>query len=606
MMTAPHPRNPFRPRFLPAGGAVLLPVLLFLAAACGGEPPQAGAGAGAGAPAELILVDARIYTLDWGEPDREGVPAPDAPVDAEGRWHPDAEAVAIRDGRILRVGSREAVEALRGPETRVVDLGGAVLLPGLVESHAHLLSLGNSLVQVNLVGVETEEEAVRKVEARAAEAPPGSWIVGRGWDEGAWANRYPDRSLLSARVPDHPVWLRGLHGFAGWANDRALAEAGITAGTEPPVGGEILLGPDGEPSGIFLNRAVALMDGRVPALAPDEVRDRIARAMDELARSGYTSVHDAGTSAEVLEALEALEGDGALPVRVYAMLNARDEALSRRWIQRGPRTGDPESFLRVRSVKAYYDAALGSRGARLLEDYADLPGHRGVSGEGYGFDQALVAELVRAGFQVGIHAIGDAGNREVLDFLEALAAEDPGLLDLRHRIEHAQVVHPDDLARFGELRLTASMEPPHAVEDKAWAEARLGPERLRGAYAWRSLRRAGAHLVFNADLPGSDHDIFYGLHAAMTRRDRDAEPPGGWLPEERMTPEEAVRAYTSWAAWSEFAEERGGKIREGYRADLTALDLDPFVVGVERPEALLGGRVVGTWVGGRDVGVGRR
>jgi predicted amidohydrolase YtcJ len=605
-MLAPHARKPLRPRFLPAGGAVLLPVLLFLAAACGGEPPPAGAGAGAEAPAELILVDARIYTLDWGEPDREGVPAPDAPVDAEGRWHPDAEAVAIRDGRILRVGSREAVEALRGPETRVVDLGGAVLLPGLVESHAHLLSLGNSLVQVNLVGVATEEEAVRRVEARAAEAPPGSWIVGRGWDEGAWANRYPDRSLLSARVPDHPVWLRGLHGFAGWANDRALAEAGITAGTEPPVGGEILLGPDGEPSGIFLNRAVALMDARVPALAPDEVRDRIARAMDELARSGYTSVHDAGTSAEVLEALEALEGDGALPVRVYAMLNARDEALSRRWIQRGPRTGDPESFLRVRSVKAYYDAALGSRGARLLEDYADLPGHRGVSGEGYGFDQALVAELVRAGFQVGIHAIGDAGNREVLDFLEAIAAEDPGLLDLRHRIEHAQVVHPDDLARFGELRLTASMEPPHAVEDKAWAEARLGPERLRGAYAWRSLRRAGAHLVFNADLPGSDHDIFYGLHAAMTRRDRDAEPPGGWLPEERMTPEEAVRAYTSWAAWSEFAEERGGKIREGYRADLTALDLDPFVVGAERPEALLGGRVVGTWVGGRDVGAGRR
>jgi predicted amidohydrolase YtcJ len=580
--------------------------MLPLVSGCGGETPRSDAGPGDDGPADLILVDARIYTLDWGEPDREGTPAPGAPVDAEGRWYPDAEAVAIRDGRILRVGSREAVEALRGSDTRVVELEGAVLLPGLVESHAHLLSLGNSLVHVNLVGVDSEEEAVRRVEARAAETPPGSWIVGRGWDEGAWANRYPDRRLLSERVPDHPVWLRGLHGFAGWANDRALAEAGITAEIEPPVGGEILLGPDGAPSGIFLNRAVALMDGQVPAPSPDDVRDRVARALHELARSGYTSVHDAGTSAEVLDALEGLERDGALPIRVYAMLNARDEALSRRWIDRGPLAGSPDSFLRVRSVKAYYDAALGSRGARLLEDYADLPGHRGVSGEGYGFDQSLVAELARAGFQLGIHAIGDAGNREVLDFLEALAIEDPGVLALRHRVEHAQVVHPDDLGRFGELRLTASMEPPHAVEDKAWAEARLGPERLGGAYAWRSLRRAGAHLVFNADLPGSDHDIFYGLHAAITRRDRELEPPGGWLPEERMTPEEAVRAYTSWAAWSEFAEARGGVIREGFRADLTALDLDPFVVGAERPEALLEGRVVGTWVGGREVGPDRQ
>ncbi len=602
MTTAPRLPN----RRLPQAAALLLALLPPLVSGCGGETPRSDADAGTDGPADLILVDARVYTLDWGEPDLEGTPAPDAPVDPDGRWHPDAEAVAIRDGRILRVGSREAIEELRGPDTRFVELGGATLLPGLVESHAHLLSLGNSLVQVNLVGVESEEEAVRRVEARAAETPPGSWIVGRGWDEGAWASRYPDRHLLSERVPDHPVWLRGLHGFAGWANDRALAEAGITADTEPPVGGEILLGADGEPSGIFLNRAVALMDGRVPGPSPEEVRNRVARALDELARSGYTSIHDAGTSAEVLDALEALEAEGALPVRVYAMLNARDEALSRRWIERGPRVGDPESFLRVRSAKAYYDAALGSRGARLLEDYADLPGHRGVSGEGYGFDEELVAELVRAGFQVGIHAIGDAGNREVLDFLEALANADPAVLELRHRVEHAQVVHPEDLPRFGSLRLTASMEPPHAVEDKAWAEARLGPERLRGAYAWRSLRRAGARLVFNADLPGSDHDILYGLHAAITRRDRDLEPPGGWLPEERMTPEEAVRAYTSWAAWSEFAETGGGVIREGFRADLTALDLDPFVVGAERPEALLEGRVIGTWVGGREAGPGRR
>jgi len=566
-----------------------LPVLALLASACGGPPP-----------ADLLLTDARAYTLDWGEPDGEGSPALDAPYRVDSGWAPDAEAVAVRGGRIVFVGSAEEGERYRGRDTRVVELAGATVIPGLVESHAHLLSLGNALFQVNLVGVETEEEAIDRVAARAAEVPPGSWILGRGWDEGAWANRYPDRRLLSDRIPDHPVWLRGLHGFAGWANDRALQEAGITRETEPPVGGEIRRDSAGQPSGLFLNRAVALMDGLVPPLSPLEVEARVSAALETLGASGYVAIHDAGTSAEVLAALERLEARGELPLRVYAMLNARDEELSREWIRRGPRD-DREAFLRVRSVKAYYDAALGSRGARLLADYADMPGHRGISGEGYGFDQELVAEMIRAGFQVGIHAIGDAGNREVLEFLEGVAGENPGVLDQRHRVEHAQVVHPDDFPRFAALRLTASMEPPHAVEDKAWALARLGPDRLRGAYAWRTFRRSGAHLIFNADLPGSDHDIFYGLHAAITRRDRELEPPGGWTPAERVTPEEAVRGYTSWPAWSAFVEDRTGVLREGMWGDLTILNVDPFVLGVERPEGLLEGRVLGTVVGGEVV-----
>jgi predicted amidohydrolase YtcJ len=550
--------------------------------------------------AELILTDARIYTLAWGEPALDGTPAQDAPWDEGSGWTPDAEAVAMAGGQILGVGSAGDMEAFRGTDTQVMELDGAVVIPGIVDSHAHILSLGNSLFQVDLVGVETAEEAVERVVAQASEVPQGSWIQGRGWDEGAWAGRYPDRGLLSDAVPDHPVLLRGLHGFATWANDRALDAAGITAETEAPTGGEILRDDDGEPTGVFLNRAVTLMDDAVPALTHGEVRARVEAALGTMAASGYVGLHDAGTQANVMEVLHEMEAEGALPIRIYSMLNVRDEELARSWLERGP-SDDPESFLRVRSVKAYYDAALGSRGARLLEDYSDEPGHRGISGEGYGFNEGLVADLMHAGFQVGIHAIGDAGNREVLDFIEGVANDHPSALENRHRIEHAQVVHPDDFSRFGELRIVASMEPPHAVEDKAWAEDRLGPDRIRGAYAWRTLRENGAHLTFNSDLPGSDWDIFYGLHAGMTRRDRDQEPPEGWYPEEALTPEETVRAYTSWTAHAAFLEERTGVIAPGRWADLTVLDLDPFQLGETSPGEILDGRILATIIAGRVV-----
>lgn len=550
--------------------------------------------------AEFILTDARVYTLDWGEPAADGTPAQDAPWTQESGWTPDAEAVALAGGRILGVGTAADMEAFQGADTQIMELDGAVVIPGIVDSHAHILSLGNSLFQVDLVGVETEQEAVERVLAQAGEVPEGSWILGRGWDEGAWAGRYPDRRLLSEAVPNHPVLLRGLHGFATWANDLALEEAGITADTEAPTGGEVLLDDDGEPTGVFLNRAVALMDDAVPSPTPEEVRARVEAALETMAASGYVGLHDAGTQANVMEVLHEMEAEGALPIRVYSMLNVRDEELARSWLEQGP-SDDLESFLRVRAVKAYYDAALGSRGARLLEDYSDEPGHRGISGEGYGFNQGLVADLMQAGFQVGVHAIGDAGNREVLDFIQEVANEDPSILDNRQRIEHAQVVHPDDFPRFGELGIVASMEPPHAVEDKAWAEERLGPERIRGAYAWRTLRENGAHLTFNSDLPGSDWDIFYGLHAGMTRRDRDQEPPEGWYPEEALTPEETVRAYTSWTARAAFVEERTGVIAPGRWADLTVLDLDPFQLGETSPGEILDGRILATIVAGEVV-----
>ncbi|MEE4381916.1 MAG: amidohydrolase [Pseudomonadales bacterium] len=575
--------------------------------ACGpGEGGTAGPGDAAAPPAaagtaDLLFVHGNVYTFSWPEPAGDGTPSPEAPRDAEGRWRGDASAVAVRDGRIVAVGDEAAVEGWRGPATEVVDLAGATLIPGLVDSHTHLFELGAALSRISLVDVETEEAAVALVAARAREVPAGTWILGQGWDEGAWADHYPDKRLLSEAVPDHPVYLRGLHGFAGWTNQAALDAAGIDADTPSPSGGEIRRGPDGAPTGLFLNRAVPLMDEAVPAPTAAERRAHILAALRVMAEDGYTAVHEAGTDAPSVEALLSLAEEGALPLRFYAMLSLRDPDLMERWIARGPRLSRDGDRLIVRAVKGYYDGSLGARGALLLEDYSDRPGHRGVAGAEYGFDRALAEEAMRAGFQLAIHAIGDAANRDTLDFYEATCARAPETCDGRHRIEHAQVLSPADVPRFAELGVIASMEPPHAVEDKGWAEERLGPDRILGAYAWRSLRRAGATLTFNADNPGSDHDVFYGLHAAITRRDREGEPPGGWYPEQALTAEEALRAYTSWSARASFLEDETGTVEVGKRADLTVLDLDPLAVAASDPAGLLEGDVLLTVVDGEVV-----
>jgi predicted amidohydrolase YtcJ len=561
------------------------------------EPPDAAATDAH--RADLIIANARVYTLAWPDPEVDGTPAREAPRDDSG-WHPDAEAIAVRDGRIVLVGSNADARALAGPETTVVELNGATVLPGLVDTHTHVFNLGAALTRVNLVGVETEAEAVERIVEAARDVPQGEWIVGQGWDEGAWADRYPDMQLLTERVPDHPVYMRSLHSFAGWGNRLAFQRAGITAETEAPVGGEIRRFADGEPSGLLLNRAVPLLENAIPPPDEETLKARVLLALEQMARDGYVTVHDAGLASAEMAALEALEAEGRLPIRVYAMLSVRDAELSRRWLARGPDT-DNERFLVTRSVKAFYDGALGSRGARLLDDYSDAPGHRGVSGDQYGFDQALTAAMMQAGFQVGIHAIGDAGNRETLDFIESVYDLDPDARTHRHRIEHAQVLHPDDIPRFAELEVIASMEPPHAVEDMVWAEDRLGEERVRSAYAWRSLRAAGARLTFNADNPGSDHDIFYGLHAAVTRRDKARQPAGGWYPEQAVTIEEAIRAYTVWSAYAAFRERQTGVLAPGLWADLTIVDIDPFVTAERGPDALLDGNILMTVVAGNVI-----
>ncbi|MGB5626327.1 MAG: amidohydrolase [Woeseiaceae bacterium] len=575
----------------------LLKTLVFLALVAGcaedsGEADKAE-------DATLILTNARVYTLAWDEPAPDGSVMPNAPHDESG-WHPDAEAIAIQGGDILFVGNSHDAMQFKGESSRVIDLAGATVIPGLVDSHTHIFGLGALLDQVDLIGVATEEEAVALIVERAKSVPKGEWIVGRGWDEGAWANAYPDKALLTAAVPDHPVFMESLHSFGGWGNQAALDAAGITAETEVPVGGEMRLGSDGQPSGLFLNQGVNMLRYAVPEPSRETLTNQLLLGLHQMAADGYTTVHDAGLDTRAMSILEELEAADKLPVRVYAMLSLRDEDLIRKWIEKGPDT-DTDSMLVTRSVKAYYDGALGSRGARLLYDYADQPGHRGISGDRYGFNQALNAQAMKAGFQIAIHAIGDAGNREAIDILETVFQEDPSTATNRHRIEHAQVISPKDIPRLGQLGIIASMEPPHAMEDKAWAEERLGPERILGAYAWRSLRESGASLTFNSDNPGSDHNIFYGLHSAITRQDKNQQPEGGWYAGQRMTADEAVRGYTTWSAYASFREDETGVIEAGRWADLTVMSVDPFALADQSPGDILNGQIVMTIVNGKVV-----
>lgn len=546
---------------------------------------------------DLILYNAKVYSLDWQEPSLLGKPADDAPYDSDG-WKADAQAVVLLKDKIIYVGSTQEALKYKTKSTELVDLKSAVVIPGLIDSHAHVAELGELLHKVNLVDVTSPQDAIERVLAFATNVEKGEWIVGQGWDEGAWANNYPTRQLLDKHFPENPVYLKSLHGFGGWGNTLAFEQAGITKSTVAPVGGEILKDDKGELLGIVINRATTLMNAAIPEASEKQFQQYIEDGLEQMTKDGFVGIHQAGASTQHMQAFENLRKNNSLPARVYAMLSARDEPLSQIWIEKGPHS-DPEGWLDVKSVKAYYDGALGSRGARMLEDYTDKPGHKGISGDGYGFNGDIVADLMQAGFQVGVHAIGDAGNRETIDYFQSIFEKHPETQRNRHRIEHAQIIHPDDIPRVAEMGIIASMEPPHAVEDKTWAEDRIGSDRIKYAYAWRSMRKAGVPLTFNSDSPGSDHTIFYGLHAAITRRDKNLEPTDGWYSEQNMTAEESIRAYTNWAAYSQFRENDTGIIKAGYWGDLTVLNIDPFQLGETSPEKILDGKVLMTVIAGK-------
>jgi predicted amidohydrolase YtcJ len=501
--------------------------------------------------------------------------------------------VLAREGRIIAVGAeRECARAAR-PDARRIDLGQGAAVPGLADAHGHVVLHGQSLVEVDCRGARSAAECAARAAEAARSLPPGRWVRGRGWDETRFVDpRMPDADLLSAAVPDRPVLLERVDGHAAWVNARALAMSGICLGMPDPAGGRICRDAAGRPTGILVDRAQDLVLARIPPASEAELEEAILRSLGTLAILGITAVHDAGVPMASLPILRRLAGADRLPVRVEAMLDGTVEPALLREAMADWKGSQEVGGLTVRAVKLFADGALGSHGAALLDPYADEP-------EGHGLLllepealRARVREVVAAGWQPAIHAIGDRACREVL---RAFAEAGEACRMLRPRIEHLQILHPDDVPLLAATGAVASMQPVHCASDAPWVPARIGPARARGAYAWRSVARTGAVLAFGSDFPVESPDPRLGLQAAETRRSRTGEV---FHPEEALSREEALAAFTRGAAWASFAEGRRGMIREGFDADLTAFAEDVRAVPADALPSLpvtltvVGGRVV--------------
>lgn len=523
---------------------------------------------------DLVLVDGVVYTVDEA--------------------NPRAEAIAIEDGRITAVGENAAIRAMADGDTRVESLGGRAVVPGFIDAHGHIGGLGSSLESLDLVGTESYEAIVARVATRVATLPDGAWVTGRGWDQNDWAEAaFPQHDALSAVSPDHPTFLVRVDGHAALANGAALAAAGIDGDTPDPPGGRIMRNDDGEATGVLIDAAMGIVSSHIPRDGSDQRRTSMVNAMDVCVRHGLTSVHDAGVSGRAVDVYRALADEDAMPMRIYVMLRGNERRTLKKFFEDGPYQ-HKGGMLTVRSVKAMNDGALGSRGAALMEAYSDEPGSRGLtlmSGEAL---SELTRDALAAGFQVCTHSIGDRANHETLNAYEAALKEVP-TKDHRLRIEHAQVIARDDIPRFAALGVIPSMQATHATSDMYWAEARLGPERIKGAYAWRTLMDTGCRIANGSDFPVEHVNPLWGFYAAITRQDHKGFPEGGWRPEERMTREEALKSFTLDSAYAAFQEEELGSIVPGKYADLVVLSSDIMTIA---PKAILETEVECVYVGG--------
>ena len=497
------------------------------------------------------------------------------------------------DGRVVQL--VEPGESAPRTEFRE-NMRGRTVIPGLIDAHMHVMALGLAQLVVDLSDTRSLAEAQAKIRAFTEANPERPWIVGRGWNQELWGlGRFPTATELDAAVSDRPVWLQRVDGHAGWANTRALQSAGVTASTADPAGGRIeRISGSRDPAGVLVDAAMALVDEKVP---PPRASDRdlaLHEAQELLVARGVTAAADMGTSLEDWMTFRRAGDAGRLRIRIMAYAS-NVEAMSLIGGS-GPTPWLYDDRLRMGGIKLYLDGALGSRGALLKRPYADDPDNRGLALLNGTQLRNLMSRAAMEDYQVAIHAIGDAANAEALSAIEELSADFTG--DRRWRIEHAQVIDPADIARFGRHGVIASMQPVHQTSDRLMAEARLGPGRLAGAYAWRSVRATGAPLAFGSDAPVEAPDPFAGLAAAISGEDAERQPPGGWHPEETVSIEQALAAYTAGAAYAGFAEGQFGRLAVGEQADFVVLDADPLEADASE---LRGIRVLETWIGGRRV-----
>ncbi|HSS79473.1 MAG TPA: amidohydrolase [Thermoanaerobaculia bacterium] len=509
------------------------------------------------------------------------------PVEPPGRVE---GSLAVRGGRIVYLGDDAGAEKLRGAQTRMIDLAGRAVTPGLIDAHSHFRGLGEALQEVDLTGAATFDEVVKRVREAGAQAPAGAWIRGHGWDQNRWPDkRFPTHEALSAAVPDHPVWLSRVDGHAALVNARAMAILKLDAATRDPSGGRFLRDAAGRPTGVMVDNAKGEMERRLPEATMEDRKRALRLAARRCVELGLTTVTDMGIGDADYHAYDELRRAGELPLRAAVFLGD-DQALLARWFQRGPEI-DPQARLTVRGVKLYSDGALGSRGAALIEPYSDDPSNLGLQVSTGAHLEEVARRALGSGFQVAIHAIGDRGGLVALDALEkALGGPRP---EARFRLEHAQVLRVQDIQRMARLGIIASMQPTHATSDMPWAGDRLGPARLAGAYAWRKVLDAGGRLALGSDFPVESPDPRLGLYAAVTRQDLQGNPPGGWLPGERLTREEALRGFTLDAAWSLFLDQEIGSLAVGKRADLVVFGGNPMTLPeLEIPKAAIDYTVV--------------
>jgi TonB family protein len=500
------------------------------------------------------------------------------------------------NGRILAVGTANEVNA-KAPKARHIDVQGKTVLPGLIDAHGHVFGLGDVLTQLDMANIPTLAQALSAVATYANAHPGQPWLRGFGWNQEIWKlGRFPTAQELDGAVADRAVWLERVDGHAGWANTKALAAAGITNSTPDPVGGKIIRDKHGVATGVLVDAAKELVEKVLPKQGDAQARAVLDAALAKLASVGLTTVHDAGVTVANDRLYRDYADHGKLTSRVYAMIGGTDADFDQ-LSKNGPVKDYANGMYALRAVKLYSDGALGSRGAALIEPYSDEPKSHGLLFHTMPEMDAMIKKAMAAGYQVNVHAIGDAGNRQILD----IYAREVGATNSaaqRHRIEHAQVVKLADIPRFTSIGIIPSMQPTHATSDKNMAEQRIGHERIKGAYAWRTFLKQGSRIACGSDFPVESPNPFFGIHAAVTRQDASNLPAGGWYPDQAMTMTEALRCFTLDAAYAGHQEQSIGSLEAGKQADFIVIDRDMFTIPAQDIHKI---GVLQTWVAGRQV-----